>query len=54
MNQMKLSEEQIERRIEKATDRLDRQFMNGSITQEEYDAEIKALDEWANEQFDDA
>jgi len=48
----KLTEEQIERRVERITDSLDRQLMNNSLTQEEYDAEIKHLDQWANEQYD--
>jgi hypothetical protein len=49
-----MTEEQIERRVEKQTDRIDRYFMNGDITREEYDERIKELSAWAEKQYDDA
>lgn len=46
----KLTEDRIERRVERATDALDARLIAGRLTQEEYDREIKALDQWATEQ----
>lgn len=40
------TEEQIERRIEKQTDRLDHQFMSGLLTQQQYDSSIAAMRKW--------
>lgn len=48
---MRLTAEQIERKVERATDRIDARFMNGALTQEQYDAEMKALDKWADDQY---
>lgn len=44
-----MTEEQIERAVERATDRLDAQFMaDGSLmTQAEYDYQIFLLDKWS-------
>ena len=47
-----MNTEQIERRVEKRTDRIDARFMNGELSQEQYDAEMKALSAWADEQYD--
>jgi hypothetical protein len=49
-----MTTEQIERRVEKTTDRIDARFMNGELSQEQYDAEMKALDTWATQQYDAA
>lgn len=38
------AEERIERQAEREMDSLDRSLMNGSLTQAEYDAEVRALD----------
>jgi hypothetical protein len=46
-----MTTEQIELRVEKTTDRIDARFMGGELTQEQYDAEMKALDAWAEEQY---
>jgi hypothetical protein len=48
-NQMakQLTAEQIERRAERAMDRLDRALMTGIITQAEYDREVSIADKWA-------
>lgn len=49
---MNLTEDQIEYRVEKWTDALDHNYMNNVITTEQYEAEIKRINAWANEQFD--
>jgi hypothetical protein len=46
-----MTEDQIEQAVERAMDRLDRQLMNGSLSQEEYDTEVKSLAQWARDQF---
>lgn len=46
-----MTEEQIERIAERDMDRLDRQLMASSISQAEYDAEVKAIDAWTKEQY---
>ena len=38
-----MTEDQIERIIERKMDGLDRLLMNGKLTQEEYDREVAAL-----------
>lgn len=40
--------DQIERIVEKKMDRLDARFLRGDLSQDEYDAEIKQLDRWAD------
>jgi hypothetical protein len=47
-----MTTEQIERRVEKSTDRIDSRFMSGELSQEQYDAEMKALSAWADEQYE--
>ncbi len=47
-----LTESQIEIRVERATDKLDKRFMNGEMTQQEYDHEIMILDKWSQQQYD--
>jgi hypothetical protein len=46
-----MSEEQIERAVESRTNALDRRLMRGAITQAEYDAEMRALSRWADQQL---
>ena len=46
-----LTENQIEYRVEKAIDRLDRQFLSNQITQEQYDRDLVAIDKWAEQQY---
>jgi hypothetical protein len=43
-----MTEEQIERRVEKMTDSLDRQLMAGALSQKDYDAAMKELAAWAD------
>lgn len=46
-----MSEEQIELSVEHQTNALDRRLMRGALTQAEYDAEIRALSRWADQQI---
>ena len=46
-----MTEDQIERQVEKMTDRLDKIFMNGEIDQERYDEEIYAIDTWSMNEY---
>lgn len=46
-----LTEEQIERAIERATDTLDRVFMSGGMTQAEYNGELQLLEQWASDAY---
>lgn len=46
-----LTEDQIERKVERMIDALDKSFMNGDMTQEQYDTEMKSIDDWAQEQY---
>ena len=46
-----LTEDQIERRVERAIDALDKRFMNGDIGQLEYDMEIVRIDRWSYQQY---
>jgi hypothetical protein len=41
-----MTEDQIERIAERKMDRLDARLMNGELSQAQYDAEVKALDEF--------
>jgi hypothetical protein len=43
-----LTDDQIERRVERMMDHLDRVFLAGSIDQKTYDAGVKDLNEWAD------
>lgn len=46
-----LTEDQIERKVERMIDALDKSFMNGELTQDAYDKEMKSIDDWAQEQY---
>lgn len=46
-----LSEEQIERHVEREMDLLDRAFLNHEIDQEQYEAETLSLEKWAREEY---
>ena len=52
MNGLSDHEYQVECKVERMTDRLDARYMRGELTEEEYRAEIKAIDAWANAQYD--
>ena len=44
---MPLTEDQIERKVERHMDYLDRLFIAGEMTQREYDMAVQSLDIWA-------
>ena len=46
-----MTEDQIERIVERQMTNLDRQLTKGMITQEEYDQEVKELDMWARDEY---
>lgn len=46
-----MSEEQIERRVERRVDALDARFMAGLLSQSEYDAEMARIHKWASEAY---
>ncbi len=46
----KMTEDQIERRVETSTNAIDASFMAGRITQEQYDKQMRELAEWADKQ----
>ena len=45
MHQM--SEDEIERRVERMVDALDRRFMKSAMDQAQYDAEMAKINQWA-------
>jgi hypothetical protein len=49
-----MTEEQIERRVERVMDALDAQLMSGSLTQADYDCNVRDLNAWAEAKFADA
>lgn len=42
-----MTEDQIERAVEHMFDVLDYKLMRGKLTQEQYDAEAKAIHDWS-------
>lgn len=48
-----MTEEQIERAVERKVDSLDNRFIRSgsTMTQEEYNAEQKAIARWAEDQY---
>lgn len=48
-----MTEDQIEREVERRTDRLDARFMRdySTMTQAEYDDIIKSIAQWAEDQY---
>jgi hypothetical protein len=46
-----MTEDQIERRVERMMDALDAQLMSGALTQREYDNNVRDLDAWAEAKF---
>jgi hypothetical protein len=46
-----MTEEQIERIVEKRTDAIDARYMAGKLTTEEYNAAIADLDAWAEREL---
>lgn len=46
-----MTEDQIEREVERQFDRLDARLMAGKLSQVEYDRKSRAIDEWASSQY---
>jgi hypothetical protein len=51
MDNQALTEDQIERKVELAIDRLDRHLLSNQITQEQYDRDMVSIDKWADQQY---
>ena len=51
MENQVLTEDQIERKVELAIDRLDRHLLSNQITQEQYDRDMVSIDKWAEQQY---
>jgi len=51
MDNQVLTEQQIERKVELAIDRLDRLLLSNQITQEQYDRDLLSLDKWAEQEY---
>jgi hypothetical protein len=47
----RLTEEQVERKVERLTDRWDAQLMAGHISQRQYDEEMSRVAKWADQQY---
>jgi hypothetical protein len=45
-----MTEDQIERAVEAKMDRLDRIYLNSPMTEAQYQAEIRRIDQWAAQQ----
>lgn len=54
LTKYQLLEAKIERIVELEYDQLDRRLTNNEISQDEYDDEARAIDEWAREMYDEA
>lgn len=46
-----MTEDQIERRVERMTNHLDHCLMSGSMTQKNYDHAMRELHQWAEAQY---
>jgi hypothetical protein len=46
-----MTEDQIERRVERYIDHLDRVFMAGEMTQDNYDKAMREILDWADIQY---
>ena len=46
-----MTEDQIEIATEKLYDKLDKEYMRGQITREEYEKECKYVERWAEEKY---
>jgi len=46
-----MTEDQIERLYERAMDKLDRLLTTNQLDQDQYDKEVLALNEWAEEMY---
>lgn len=48
------TEHRIECAVERMTDRADAAYMAGRMTEEEYRAEMKRINDWAESEYDKA
>jgi len=46
-----MTEDQIERHVERAIDALDKRYVAGELTAEQYGADVATIDKWACEQY---
>lgn len=46
-----MTEDQIERIVERQMDKLDQQLTKGMLTNEEYEDEVRELDNWARDEY---
>jgi uncharacterized membrane protein len=46
-----MTEQQIEESVARKVDALDRRYLNGALTEDEYQQAIRNLDAWAEEQY---
>jgi len=46
-----MTEDQIEHRVEREMDRLDRNFLRGEYSQAEYDQRVSYWVRWASQQY---
>jgi len=46
-----MTEDWIERRVERMMDHLDRVYLNGGMTQDDYDKAVRDLDEWSKHEY---
>jgi len=51
---MAINEDKIERAVERKMDILDDRLMNGQLTQQQYDREVRELNRWARKQYKNA
>ena len=47
----KMTEEEIERKVERFVDHVDRLYVTGTIDQAAYDGTLRDLNEWADYQY---
>lgn len=46
-----MNEEKIERICQETMDKLDKQFLNGMISEKEYEYQVNKLDHWADKKY---
>ena len=46
-----MTEDWIERRVERMMDHLDRVYLNGDMMQDDYDKAVRDLDEWSEHEY---
>lgn len=49
---LKLTEDQIERQVERMFDELDRRYVSGEVSTENYRAQSESIDQWARGQYE--